>query len=42
MKKYLPYVQGIMTNYPADLDEVLREAGLKLASSSITIQVGAP
>ena len=37
MKRYLPYVQGIMTNYPADLDEVLREAGIKLATPSSTI-----
>ena len=37
MKRYLPYVQGIMTNYPADLDDVLREAGIKLATPSSTI-----
>ena len=37
MKHYLPYVQGLMTNYPGDLDDVLREAGIKLATPSSTI-----
>ena len=37
MKRYLPYVQGIMTNYPADLDGVLRAAGIKLATPSSII-----
>lgn len=37
MKRYLPYVQGLMTNYPGDLADVLLEAGIKLATPSSTI-----
>ena len=37
MKHYLPYVQGLMTNYPGDLNDILREAGIKLATPSSTI-----
>ena len=37
MKHYLPYVQGLMTNYPGDLYDILREAGIQLATPSSTI-----
>ena len=37
MRHYLPHVQGIMTNYPGDLYEVLMKAGIQLATKSSTI-----
>ena len=37
MESYLPYVQGIMTNYPGTLYEVLKKAGIELATQSSTI-----
>ena len=37
MKRHIRYVQGIITNYPARLKQVLDEAGIAVANQSSTI-----